>query len=312
MEAFNHPKIIELLSQGDKTLQESGIENSRREAMVLLAHVLGIDDKKLLTRLKDQVEDPRVCTDFNDLLIKRCAQNPLQYLTGTQEFMSLEFAVTPDVLVPRWDTEILVEAALEKLKNYQNPLVVDIGTGSGAIIISLAKYYPRGNYYAVDISDAALAVAKQNAKRHNVDDKITFIKGDLLSPFLTNCQLSTVNGQLPTDNCQLSIVNSQFDVVVSNPPYIPTREINHLPRDVQKEPHLALDGGADGLDIYQKLIPQIHQVLKPGGEVFLEIGYNQGNDVSNLCAQEGFTNRKILQDFAQLDRVVYACKKKTP
>ncbi|WP_148135258.1 peptide chain release factor N(5)-glutamine methyltransferase [Candidatus Formimonas warabiya] len=274
--------VIGLLSQGKTTLAGAGIENARQEAEILLAFSIGVGYKDLLVQL-DQPVSAGAARKYAQLVEKRREKHPLQYLTGIQEFMSLAFEVNEAVLVPRWDTESLVELVLDKMKHFAAPAVVDVGTGSGAIVVSLAKYYPQGEYYAVDISQDALEVARRNALRHDVAGKITFLQGNLLEPFLGG---------------------GDYDIVVSNPPYIPQKELPYLPADVQKEPRLALDGGEDGLSCYRLLVPQAQRVLKPGGFIFLEIGDHQGEDVSALCRSYGFSNVTISQDYGHRDRVV--------
>jgi len=276
--------LSQLIFSAEKTLAASGIENARREAEILLAYYLGISYQKLLTNLVRTVSD-QDRTGFFGLVDRRRQKEPLQYITGRQEFMSLDFVVNHAVLVPRWDTERLVELVLDNLKLFSEPLVVDVGTGSGAIAVSLAKYFPRGKYFAVDISAGALEVAKRNAQFHRVDDIITFVQGDLLAPFLNQ-------------------ENFKLDFVVSNPPYIVNSERNLLPADVQKEPWLALDGGDDGLDYYRQLIPEACHVLRPGGKIFLEIGCDQGKDIAELCRAKGFAHVQVHQDYGCRDRVV--------
>lgn len=279
-----------LIFQGACRLDQAGSDNARGESAILLAYSLGITYHLLLQQLREEV--PQDAAERFWLMInQRCAGWPLQYLTKVQEFMSLEFEVNEAVLVPRWDTERLVEQALAKIKEYSCPRVVDVGTGSGAIVVSLAKYFPQGRYFAVDISQDALEVARKNACRHQVDGMITFIRGDLLGPFLDQ------DGK-PAE---------KFDFIVSNLPYIPSGEISHLPRDVLKEPILALDGGKDGLNLYRVLISQACRVLNPGGCIFLEIGCEQGQAVSEMLKSKGFKEIRIEQDYGGRDRVVSGC-----
>ncbi|MDD2497190.1 MAG: peptide chain release factor N(5)-glutamine methyltransferase, partial [Desulfitobacteriaceae bacterium] len=209
----------QIIARAEKELAAAEIKSARMEAAILLAYSLGIEYKQLLTRLTEPI--PQEAKDkFYHLLKRRTEHYPSQYLTGNQEFMSLKFEVNEDVLIPRWDTERMVELVLEKLAGYDQPQVVDVGTGSGAIIISLAKFFPRGKFYAVDISCPALKVAVKNARLHVVEERITFIEGDLLNPFLSSEKVAP----------------PKFDFVVSNPPYIPRKEINDLPADGRQEP----------------------------------------------------------------------------
>jgi release factor glutamine methyltransferase len=282
-------KIAELLAWGDQMLHKAGWENSRREAEILLSYVLGVPFSFLLTRLQEKVTSFQG-EAYQKLILRRQNFEPLQYLTGVQNFMSLDFEVNDQVLIPRWDTEILVELALERLKDIPDPRVVDVGTGSGAIIVSLAHFLNRGRFFAIDIAPKALQVAQRNAERHKVAEKITFLNGDLLEPLLTLVKDQKI----------------EFDLVVSNPPYIPDAELKTLPLDVQKEPFLALAGGEDGLSCYRRLLPQAQEILKPGGLILLEIGWNQGGDVSFLCESQGLIKISVTRDYGGRDRVVAA------
>lgn len=289
MKEIHTLKIAELLSWGDKMLHKAGWENSRREAEILLSYVLGVPFSFLLTRLQEKVTSFQG-EAYQKLILRRQNFEPLQYLTGVQNFMSLDFEVNDQVLIPRWDTEILVELALERLKDIPDPRVVDVGTGSGAIIVSLAHFLNRGRFFAIDIAPKALQVAQRNAERHKVAEKITFLNGDLLEPLLTLVKDQKI----------------EFDLVVSNPPYIPDAELKTLPLDVQKEPFLALAGGEDGLSCYRRLLPQAQEILKPGGLILLEIGWNQGGDVSFLCESQGLIKISVTRDYGGRDRVVAA------
>jgi len=281
---------VQLISWGEQVLKACGLENARREAEILLAHCLGKPYLQLLMGLNDPVS-PEKYHRYRELIGKRQGGHPLQYLTGTQNFMSLDFEVNEEVLIPRWDTEILVEWALELLKEQDHPRVVDVGTGSGAIGVSLAKYHAGCSIFALDISPVALAVAQRNATRHGVEDKITFLAGDLLEPVLNTPEYQGL----------------KFDMVISNPPYIARGELRNLPSEVQREPQLALDGGADGLDCYRRLVPQAKNVLRPDGYLLLEIGWDQAEEVKEICRANGFGKISVFQDYGQRDRVVSAC-----
>ena len=266
-------------------LTAQGVSNARLEAEVLLAKVLGWERTKVLIHLFDALP-AETQEEYRRLVGERAQGTPLQYLTGKQEFMSLEFMVTPDVLIPRGDTEILVETVLS-LKNRVKPnsTILDVGTGSGIIAITLKKYWPEAKLFAVDLSPQALAVAEANAKHHQVE--IAFYQGDLLAPF---------SGQ------------RTFDLIVSNPPYIPREEINSLQVEVTKEPRLALDGGPDGLDLYRRLVKAAPTCLNKSGWLAVEIGWNQAEAVKSLFADNGFTEINVKKDYAGLDRVVYGVK----
>lgn len=195
--------------------------------------------------------------------------------------MGLEFEVSPAVLIPRPETEILVEEVLKRLK--PNSRFLDIGTGSGAIAVSIAKYSINSKGYAVDISNDALAIAKKNAKRNAVDGKIKFIKSDLYS-------------SLPDE--------AEFDFIISNPPYIRSKDIEKLQEEVQKEPLIALDGGKDGLLFYRRIIKDAGKYLKADGYIAFEVGYNQAGEVKDLLKNANFFNLEVIKDLQGIDRVV--------
>ncbi|WP_227762574.1 peptide chain release factor N(5)-glutamine methyltransferase [Zhaonella formicivorans] len=292
-------------------LHRSGILNARLEAEVLLAHALGWTRAKLLGHLPETIGEAEQ-RRFREMVKKRAEHYPLQYLTGCREFMSLDFAVNEHVLIPRDDTEILVQAVLGLKRRV--PLaakIVDVGTGSGIIAICLKKFWPEAQVFAVDISEKALKVAKRNAEKHSVE--ITFVHGDLLQPFLPQRTACTTNNQQPTTNNynnsqQLTTNNYHeaggFDIVVSNPPYIPAGNVPHLQPEVTFEPVTALAGGEDGLAFYRRLARESKNVLDRGGWLALEIGSDQGADVKKILASQGFSEIEILDDYANLERVI--------
>lgn len=223
---------------------------------MLLAHVLGLSRATLLTHPERLLTNGQYA-DYIALISRRARGYPLPYLTGRAEFCGLEFEVTPEVLIPRPETELLVELALE----FRPESVVDVGTGSGCIAISLAVFLPNAIVYAIDISHAALAVAGRNAERHHVADRVHLLAGDMLSPR-----------------------PGPVDLIVSNPPYIPSAECALLPPSVRDyEPRLALDGGPDGLAFIRRLLKEAPTVLRPGGGMLIEIGATQGEAASDLA-----------------------------
>ncbi len=226
---------------------------SHADATLLLLHALQWTRAELLARpaYPLQPEEERL---YREHLEKRARGIPIQYITGEQEFWGLPFSVTPDVLIPRPETEHLVEAVLERLRDHPAPRIVDVGTGSGAIAIALAHALPQAQITALDVSEAALTVAKKNAARNGVAAQIRWLHGDLLA----------------------GVLHENFDAVVSNPPYIAEAERATLSAEVRDhEPSLALFAGATGLEIYERLIPQARSVLAPEGWLFLEIGFGQ-------------------------------------
>lgn len=261
-------------------IRESGVSPISGQA--LLAYVTSRPREWLLAHPEETLETQQA-SQF-DALLKHAAQGePLAYLIGEKEFCGLTFAVTPDVLIPRPETEMLVEAAQEWQSKARKPAlsVIDVGTGSGAIAIAVAVRLPQAKVVGIDRSVKALDVARENAARHGVDQRVTFVQGDMLIG-----------------------VDSPFDIILANLPYIPTETLRGL--DVSRwEPSLALDGGADGLNLVRRLVDQAAARLAPGGMLALEIQADQGERVSALC-RAAFSNAAISvrKDLAGLDRVV--------
>ena len=256
-------------------------KESRMEAELLLCHVLDTNRALLLAHDTDSIGADKA-EAYRTLVARRKAGEPFQYLLGSANFMGLDFIVTPDVLIPRFDTERLVEKALELLQPIARPIVLDICTGSGAIAVAISHYKPDAAVYAGDISEAALKVAEQNNQCLNTH--VSFRQGNLLEPF--------------------DDLNGTVHLLISNPPYITTQEMQELPIDVQQEPHLALWGGEDGLDFYRILSAKAPLLLCVGGWLMFEIGWKQGAAVSSLMQQQGFQNVAVLQDWQGNDRVV--------
>ena len=278
-EIWNIGAIIKWTGQ---YFSEKGVDNPRLDAEVLLCHILGKDRIYLYVHF-DQPLEPSELTAFREAVKKRAMRLPVAYITGQKEFMGLTFTVTPDVLIPRPDTEILVEDALARLAICEQPAILDIGTGSAAIIVSVLKTLPAASGVSVDISPQALEVARMNATAHGVIDRLQIKQGDLFAP---------VNGQ-------------RFDAVLSNPPYIPDGDIAKLELEVRREPRLALAGGVDGLDFYRRIISGGASYLNPNGFIAMEVGINQAKDVAAL-AEQSLTLRvdSIIKDYAGIDRVV--------
>ena len=259
-------------------------ERARRDAETLLLHLTGKDRAWLLAHAD---EDFGGCTAvrYASIVERRLAGEPIQYITGEVEFYGLPFRVTRDVLIPRPETEHLVEAAIRITEASQAVRIVDVGTGSGAIAIALAHALPSDRITAIDCSEAALDLARDNAARNGVN--VGFLQGDLLDP---------VSGE-------------RFDLVLSNPPYVPEADRPTLSVEVRDyEPALALFAGADGLDIYRRLIPQAFRALVPGGHVLLEIGYGQAEAVRALLEQSGFSKVQSIPDLQGIPRVVGAVR----
>ena len=267
------------LRYGKKYLADRQIENSGGDAWYLMEYVWGIDRNYYFLHSDDIIEQKDE-ERYRDLLQKRGSHIPLQHLTGTCDFMGLTFQVNDQVLIPRQDTETLVESALLRLKEGDRAL--DLCTGSGCIILSLEKLGPGIRGLGADISAAALAVAKRN--RDSLGLESDFCISDLFEG-----------------------IEGVFDIIVSNPPYIASGKIPGLMEEVRGfEPLLALDGGADGLDFYRRIIKDARDFLKPGGWLGLEIGYDQREAVEELLRRQGFIKTETLKDLAGLDRTVWA------
>jgi release factor glutamine methyltransferase len=264
-------------------LKNSGIETWSIDAQLLMMRATGFDKMKLITHDTDDVSEESeklLC----ELANQRLSHKPMQYILGSCEFMGLDFDVNESTLIPRPDTEILVEEAIETIKKFGCKTVLDIGTGSGAIAVSIAKY-TGASVTAVDISPKALETAKRNAEKNGVS--VNFILSDLFEN-----------------------VNGKFDLIVSNPPYIETEVVQTLESQVKDfEPLTALDGGEDGLDFYRKIIAKADEYMTDCCRyVLFEIGYNQGNALKSLFTEYKFDKILIKSDLSGLDRVAIACK----
>jgi release factor glutamine methyltransferase len=278
--------VGELRRQARDLLKDAGIANAVRESDWLLAAALEVSAHVLILEGARQVSALQAEQAWS-LLKRRAAREPIQYLLGTQEFCGLEMAVTPDVLIPRPETELLVEEALRAVLGVNEPTIADVGTGSGCIAVALARERPDATIYALDISAPALDVARSNAIRHGARDRIRFIRADLLEAF---CGART------------------FDVIVSNPPYIPEQEMDGLQPEVARyEPRAALAAGPDGLDFYRRLLREAPPLLKPGGRLLLELGCGQSDRVKRLARECGaFDVIECRKDAAGIKRVVIA------
>ena len=270
-----------------KAIKELGNEY-RLEAELLLADVVSLSRASLLAH-DDEVLTAEQEQRYLAMVERRQKHEPLQYILGTTNFMGMDLVVTPDVLIPRFDTEKLVEHSLKLLADYEAPVVVDVCTGSGAIAVSLAKYKPEAEVWASDLSEEALEIAKKNNELQKT--KVQFKHGDLLTAFGEEFY-------------------GKFNAIISNPPYITTAEVQELPEDVLKEPMMALWGGEDGLYFYREIVEQAEEYLQPGGFIAFEIGFSQGEAVQKLLIERDYEEVTLLQDWQGLDRVVSGKKKK--
>ncbi len=285
--------VLRILKQAEEEIRVSGVPNPRLDAEALLSRALDIDRVGLYTQYERILSEEKV-NNFFGLVKRRNKREPLQYILGNTEFFGLEFIVTPDVLIPRPETELLVEEALKQFTVHSSRFtVLDLCTGSGCIAVTLAKKLEGVKIYGVDISAKALRVAKENARRHGVEGKINFIQGDLFEPFTVHSSRFTVH-------------DCRFDLIVSNPPYIPSSEIDFLQEEVKDyEPREALDGGNNGLSFLKRIIKEAPDYLKAGGSLLLEIGYGQKERVYEIAEErEIYQTYKVIKDFAGIERVV--------
>ena len=296
--------VKEMLTMGEKQLMDSDIADAMRDCKILYCYMMDIPFSKIILEYQEVLQD-RLCDKYFELIDRRSKGEPVQYIMGCQEFMGLEFIVNENVLIPRQDTETLVEDALEiinsgslrgedmdvKRKEWD---ILDLCTGSGAIGVSLARIANKVNVTCSDISEGAIKVAKENAQKHGLTKSMKFEQGDLFKPFNKHFR------------------KQKFDMIISNPPYIKSSVIPTLQREVcEHEPLSALDGGESGLDFYERIVSGVGSHLKKGGVLLMEIGNDQGEAVSGLLSRNGeFTSIRVLRDLAQRDRIVFAKKSK--
>lgn len=274
--------IKEAINQAVIMMKNENIDGPKNKARLLLQSTLNKSKEYLIIYDNKEISEAQRALYIKN--VKRLILGePLQYITGQQEFMKLNFLVNKDVLIPRQDTEILAEEVINIAKGKENPIILDLCTGSGAIAVSIAKYAKNAKIYATDISSKALEIAKRNAEFNGVKNNIEFIESNLFA----------------------RIKNQKFDIIVSNPPYIETDTIKTLPKDVQSEPKLALDGGKDGIDFYRKISQNAYKFLNRQGYLCLEIGYNQRLAVQKILdEQKRYVNTYAIKDLCGNDRVV--------
>lgn len=279
-------KIKELLNYGKKLLKDNDIEDADIISKVLLEYILNIDKTRLIIDQDINVEEYNKDRYYFSL-IEIIGGTPVQYITNKQEFMKLNFYVDENVLIPQPDTETLVEKVIEIAKNINEPEILDICTGSGCIGTSISKNVIDAHITMSDISENALNIAKKNYQNNILKEDAIFIKSNMFE----------------------NIQNS-FDIIVTNPPYIESKIIETLPEDVKKEPHIALDGGEDGLDFYRILIKESMNYLKPQGYLCMEIGYNQKETIEELVCENGnYEEIESIKDISGNDRVIIIRKK---
>ena len=272
--------IKQAITKGMIMLKSNNVESPKLKARLLLQYVLDKPRQYIIVYDNKEIDKQQQWQYFVNIE-KLTKGIPLQHITHRQEFMKMDFFVDENVLIPRPDTEILVEEVIKIAQKYNSPRILDLCTGSGAIAISLKKFVPNADITAVDISEKALEIAQKNAEK--LEAKINFVKSDLFD----------------------KLDNKKFDIIVSNPPYIRKDEIKKLSEEVQKEPKIALDGGEDGLDFYRIIAEQAINYLKTGSFLCFEIGYNQKNDVIKIIEDEqNFKNTYCKKDLYGNDRII--------
>lgn len=283
--------IAEAILQGAHKLRQAGVSEARRESGSLVAHVLERDRSFILSHAEDSIGTEQL-EQFHDYLERRAQGEPMQYITGHQEFFGLDFEVTPDVLIPRPETELLIESAMKLTAERKTaPFICDVGTGSGCLAITLLHELRENSgtrAVAIDISPAAVAVAKRNAARHKLSGQIDFVISDCFA---------SLDSQNPRQ--------SLFDLIVSNPPYVEERALAGLQREVRDyEPRLALAGGPDGMVVIRRLLLEAGDFLKEGGHFLFEIGFNQGTMVEQLIDRHKWKLLEIHPDLQGIPRIV--------
>lgn len=274
--------ISEAIKKGMIELKNGNVEEPKLKARLLMQYVLNKSRQYVIVNDMEQLDKAKEKQYLEEIKILKKGV-PIEHITHQKEFMKLSFFVDKNVLIPRQDTEILVEEVINIAKKNNSKKILDLCTGSGAIAVSLAKYLPQAEITAIDISNEALKIAKKNAISNNVENQITFISSDMFT----------------------NLNEEKFDIIVSNPPYIKTNVIKNLDIQVQNEPYIALNGGKDGLDFYKKIINESYQYLKYNGYLCLEIGFDQKIDVIELIENtESFTGTYSKKDLFDNDRII--------
>lgn len=287
--ATPHATIAATLTQAGQQLRAASVPNDVLDAQALLAEALGKDRTYLIVNFNQQLSG-ELLSRYQTLIERRALGEPLQYITGHQEFFGLEFLVTPDVLIPRPETEILVEETIRLVhqNNIPEPVILDVGTGSGCIAVTLARELPMAHVIACDISAEALTVARRNAARQGLEDRMQFIESDLLSAFP-----------------EAFFKTGFADFILSNPPYVAVNELPGLQREVRDwEPHIALSDFADGLSFYRRLLAEAPARLKPGGYLICEMGYTQSEAVSVMIDRRVWDETRLLDDLQGIPRTM--------
>jgi release factor glutamine methyltransferase len=284
--------FIEAINRAASQLEAAGVSTARLDAEVLLRHAINRDRAWLLAHMQEELADDARKT-FERAVERRSRREPLQYITGRQEFWGIEFMVTPDVLIPRPETELIIESALRSVRDRNGPQwIIDLCTGSGCIAVSLAKELPQARILATDTSSQAISVARGNARRHDVADRIRFFEGDLFGP------LEELD------------IHGQVDIIVSNPPYVSSGDFSALQPEVRDyEPKMALLAGPDGTQVQRRIVNEAPRFLMKHGLLIMEMGLGQADPLAHLIRQrKNYGSLEILKDLAGIDRVIVAQK----
>ncbi|MBP0124506.1 MAG: peptide chain release factor N(5)-glutamine methyltransferase [Nitrospiraceae bacterium] len=286
-QSTGHATLGELITEARRLLEQAGIESAEQEALWIVEHVLRLSSHNVLTD-RDRLLSSSELAATRGLIARRVGREPLQYILGTQEFCGLEFEVSPAVLIPRPETELLVEYVTQRISTARQATIVDVCTGSGCIAVAIARLRPHARVLAIDLSSSALHVARRNAIRHGVGERITWLEGDLLGPLVEQG------------------VEGLVDVIVSNPPYIAEAEWATLQPEVKLfEPRGALVAGPQGTELHERLLQEAARYLAPGGVVLLEIGAGQARGLRRIVEQlPGYKFHRLVYDKAGLERVV--------
>ncbi len=273
---------LDLLRRATQYLSEHGVENPRLDAELLLADVLGLDRVGVYLSFDRLLSEAEIAL-YRESIRRRGQREPLQHIRGKQEFFSREFLVSRETLIPRAETETIVEEVLPILRGISAPRILDVGTGSGALAVTLALELPGARVFGGDVSTEAISIARENARRLGALDRVELRCGDLLAPF----------------------TGERFDMIVSNPPYVRSAEIESLAPEVREfEPRIALDGGDDGLDFYRRLAAAAPGALVSDGQLVLEIGFGQRPAVEEILNRSGFRVTEVCPDLGGIERVV--------
>jgi release factor glutamine methyltransferase len=276
--------IDEALKQAAELLKTAAIQEPRREAASLLELAGGYEKTFVFAHPEHRLTQDEENL-FTSYINRRAAREPLQYIRGHQEFYGLDFEVTPDVLIPRPETELLVENAINELRTVKNPSFCEVGVGSGCISVSILHEIPSAASTALDISDAALMIARKNAERHRVSPRLSLLRSDVFN----------------------ALTEEQFDMIVSNPPYVPKGDFESLQPEVRDfEPRVALTDGGGGLSIIERIVSQSPQFLRPGGTLLMEIGFGQVESVLNMFSEQVWQDLEALDDLQCIPRIVRA------